>query len=283
MHDAAHPHVSRFRVELFDVNAFGELSSVSLLRFLQQAASDASAALGFDVEWYESHGSAWLIRHTAVEVLELPLYRQEVAIWTWVSDLRRVRSQREYEVRREKDGRPLAHGFSDWVYVDLGRGAPIQPPPELSQALMPHGVVTRHRPPRDRSAPPPHAFATRRRVELADLDSVAHVNNARYAAYVEEDLWDALAAHGWEVDPRATQARLRPLGLELEYFDPALYRDEIDGRTWITHAAPDRFTSAHALLRADRRLLRAQYEWSWTGGVIPPRLRQALIALSGPS
>ena len=51
-------HTSTYRVQLYDVDAFGELSSTAVLRFLQQAATDASAALGFDLEWYEAAESA---------------------------------------------------------------------------------------------------------------------------------------------------------------------------------------------------------------------------------
>ena len=45
------------------------------------------------------------------------------------------------------------------------------------------------------------AVEVRAWIELADLDSVAHVNNARYAAFLEQDLYDALAHNGWSLDP----------------------------------------------------------------------------------
>src|SRR4029453_15199163 len=114
-----------------------ELRPNGLLRFLQQAASDASAAVGFDVEWYERAGALWVIRRTIVDFLAPILYRDDLEVRTWVADIRRVRSQREYEVRRGRDATVVARGSTDWVYIDLARGTPVQPPEEMGKRLMP--------------------------------------------------------------------------------------------------------------------------------------------------
>jgi len=151
-------HTFRFRVQLYDVNAFAELSPTGMLRFLQQAASEASAALGFDVDWYADQKTAWLIRRTVVDLPEPAPYRDEVAIRTWVADIRRVRSQREYEARRVSDNALVARGHTDWVYVDLERGTPCRPPRELQEALMPGGIEPGRRELAKPPEPPEHAW-----------------------------------------------------------------------------------------------------------------------------
>jgi len=115
---------------------------------------------------------------------------------------------------------------------------------------------------------------------LPALDSVPHVNNARYAAYLEQDLWDALAAHGWDVDPMARDGHLRAVHLALEYFEPAIYRDRIEGRLWPSAVGKRDFRCDHALHRAGRRLLHAASRWQWTGDVMPDGLRGALDSLT---
>ena len=75
-------HTSTYRVQLYDVDAFGELSSTAVLRFLQQAATDASAALGFDLEWYERQRALWVIHRTTIDVLAPSFYRDELAVRT---------------------------------------------------------------------------------------------------------------------------------------------------------------------------------------------------------
>jgi len=273
-------HSGRFRVSINDVDAYGELRSNVVLRFMQQTASDASAAAGFDIAWYERAGTLWVIRRTIVDYLAAAHYNDELEVRTWVADMRRVRSQREYEVWRTGDRTLVARGSTDWVYVDLTRGAPTQPPEEMRQRLMPD-VGAQPRPPRAAALVPAHAAHTARRVEWADLDSVAHVNNAHYAVYVEQAVFDALAAHGWRIDPLSRAARLRVQRHDLEYFAEAQYDDQLDAAVWTT--APDgaTFGSACTLARDGTRLLHAASRWTWSGPELSTDLRAALAALSG--
>jgi acyl-CoA thioester hydrolase len=275
-------HVSRYRVQLFDVNAFGELHATGLLRLMQQTASDASAAAGFDIEWYERHGTIWLIRRTVVECLTPAVYRDEIAVHTRVSDMRRVRSQREYELRLVRDDQLMARGFTDWVYVETAGGKPTRVPDELQRGLMPDGVTVQPRPTSKPSKPPLHAFQTSRRVEFVAIDSLAHVNNAYYATYIEQDIWDALAAHGWALDAFARGGRLRLRTHDIEYFEPALYGDRLTGVVWVTALSPAGFRCEHLLERDGRRLVRAASEWVWEESAMPPALQMAAAALAGP-
>jgi acyl-CoA thioester hydrolase len=275
-------HASSFRVQIFDLDAYGELRTNCLLRFMQQTASDASAAAGFDVEWYEQAGTLWVIRRTIAEFLAPILYRDELEVRTWVSDLRRVRSQREYEIRRIGDAALVARGSTDWVYVDLLRGAPQRPPDDMVRKLMPD-LGAQARPPRAAVAVPEHAVHVERRVELADLDSVAHVNNAHYAVYVEQALFDALAACGWRVDPTQRAARPRALRHDLEYFAEAQYGDALDAAVWISAANGGEFSSECMLSRQGARLLHAASRWAWSDGQLPGDLTAALSALAGRS
>ena len=273
-------HTSRFRVNIFDLDAYGELRTNAVLRFLQQAASDASAAVGFDIDWYERAGTLWVIRRTIVEYLAPAAYRDELEVRTWVSDIRRVRSQREYEVWRPADQTAIARGSTDWVYVDLARGAPVQPPDEMQERLMPDGVIAQPRPPRVAAEPPAHAVHAVRRVELADLDSVAHVNNAHYAVYVEQAVCDALAARGWRVDPLRRTPRLSVQRHDLEYFAEAQYDDRLDTAVWTTALDADGFASACTLSRDGVRILHAATRWTCAAGEPPAELRAASRALS---
>jgi acyl-CoA thioester hydrolase len=278
-----HRHVSRYRVQLYDVNAFGELHTAGFLRFMQQTASDASAAVGFGVDWYAERGTIWLIRRTLLECVAPVMYRDELAVHTWVSDIRRVRSQREYELRRIGDDQLIARGWSDWVYIDTVRGKPVRAPEEMQRGLMPDGVTARPRPPGKPSEPPARSFCRARRVEFNAIDSVAHVNNAFYANYLEQDLWDGLAAHGWQLDPLAPGDRPRLRQLDIEYFEAALYGDELRGLVWIADVRRDGFRAEHELQRDGRRLLHACSEWAWAGdrGDVLHRAARAMMEQAG--
>lgn len=272
-------HETPFPVRIFDVDAFGQLRTAVLLRFLWQTASDASTAVGYDLEWYERAGTLWIIRRTRLELTAPIRYRDQLTIRTWVSDIRRVRSQRQYEVRRAGEPTPVGRAVTDWVYVDLTRGALVQPPAEMQTALMPDGVVAETRHKSLAAAPPAHAWQGTRRVELADLDTVAHVNNAQYARFVEQATWDALAAHGWTIDPTGAAGHLQVAACDLEYFDSAQYGDELSAALWVTGVEDTALTADCQLLRAGARSLHARCTWRWSAGALPPALRAAATQL----
>src|SRR5579862_1593961 len=272
-------HTAEFRVNIYDVDAWGDARTNAIIRFMQQAASDASTAAGFDIEWYARTGTLWVIRRTIVEYTAPARYDDILEVRTWVADMRRVRSQREYEVRRAGDRVLIARGSTDWVYVDLARGAPAQPPPEMLQRLMPD-VGVQPRPPRLAGNPPPTAVRTPRRVELVDLDSVAHVNNAHYAVYVEQAVYDALAARGWQVQPAQGGAHLRVVRHDVEYFAEARYGDRLEATVWVVSAGAAGFVSRCSLTRDSTRVLEAATEWMWNEGTRPATLRAAAQALA---
>ena len=275
-------HQSHFPVRIFDVDVFGELRTPVLLRFLWQAASDASTAVGYDLEWYERAGTLWIIRRTRLETLAPVHYRDELTIRTWVSDIRRVRSQREYVVERRGDGAAVARAATDWVYVDLARGALVQPPVELQRALMPDGVTSQKRPPSPAAPPPAHAARVARRVELADLDTVAHVNNAQYSVFVEQMVWDALAARGWCLDVAPGAPRPRLAGHDIEYFEAARYGDHLDGAVWVSAISDGGFETDCQLSIDGRRSLHARSAWRCVDAPTPPALATAIRSLATP-
>ena len=275
-------HQSHFPVRIFDVDVFGELRTPVLLRFLWQAASDASTAVGYDLEWYERTGTLWIIRRTRLDWLAPVRYRDELTIRTWVSDIRRVRSQREYVVERAADGATVVRAATDWVYVDLARGALVQPPAALQQALMPDGVTSQKRPPSPAAPPPDGAVRLVRRVELADLDTVAHVNNSQYSVFVEQMVWDALAARGWALDVRAGTPRPRLVAHDLEYFEAAQYGDQLAGAVWVPSVADDGFETDCQLSIDGRRALHARSAWRHVDASTPPALATAIRSLAAP-
>ena len=115
---------------------------------------------------------------------------------------------------------------------------------------MPDGLVAKRRQPLSLTTPPPTAFQTNRRVEFSDLDSAAHVNNAYYATYVEQALWDALAAHGWVINPFEREVRLRRRRLDLQYEEPARYGEQLDTVVCSADVGADGFNAACVIRRA---------------------------------
>ena len=71
-------HERAFRVRHYECDAYGHVNHANYLRYMQEAALDASAAAGYDIDWYERHQRQWLIRETAITYLKPLTYGDSV-------------------------------------------------------------------------------------------------------------------------------------------------------------------------------------------------------------
>ncbi|MCC6849689.1 MAG: hypothetical protein IT294_14390 [Deltaproteobacteria bacterium] len=264
-----------------DLDAFGELRSTTVLRILQEAATRASSDAGFDPAYYDRTGGMWIIRRTQLQ-LESPVrYGDVLDVRTWITDFRRVRSQRAYEVR--SGARLVVRAFSDWVFVD-GRGRPRRIPEEWHVAFGVAETRASTRLPFPELEPSDHAATCHRRIELHELDALRHVNNSNYVAYVEQALLDMAEAAGCGFDVQTSAGgRLRAVSHDLEYLDAALYGETLAVTAWATHVTEDALEHHTHVHRGEPRrpLLQAHSRHRWIaadGAPMPRALRAAFRA-----
>jgi acyl-CoA thioester hydrolase len=231
-------NTTTFKVRHYECDAFGHLNHVNYLHYMEEAAFDASAAVGYPKSRYEDIGYLWLARETEIEYLKPLFYGDTVEIKTWVGDFRRVRSIRRYEFRVNGSEELAARASTDWVYINRDTLRPSAVPPEMVAAFSGNAPVeeissgTREAFPAP--PPPPHQpFSIHRRVEWRDIDTAQHVNNAVYLNYVEDCGMQAALAYGWPVH------RMQAAGWgifarkeRIEYRLPALLNDELEITTW---------------------------------------------------
>jgi acyl-CoA thioester hydrolase len=231
-------HTRTFRVRHYECDAYGHVNHANYLRYMQEAAFDASAAAGYDLVRYDEIDRYWLIRETEIEYLHPLRYGDSVQVKTYVADFRRVRSRRAYELSLAGSGKPVARAYTDWVFLNQTTLRPTIIPEEMKSAFFPEGVPD-SMPSRERfpepPPPPPGAFRHRRRAEWRDLDQAGHVNNAVYLNYIEDCGLQMAAAYGWPL------ARMSAEGFaivacyhRIEYKQPALLDDELEVSTWIS-------------------------------------------------
>jgi acyl-CoA thioester hydrolase len=233
-------HHETFRVRYYECDAYGHLSNTNYLRWMQEAAFAASSAVGYDFARYDEIGYLWLVRETDIEYLAPLTYGDEVQVKTWVMDFRRFLSRRAYEFTHLRTGQISARASTDWAYV---KAEPLQPamiPQAMRLAFFPEGAPQEGAR-RDRfpTPPPPPAsvFSIRKRVEWRDIDTMWHVNNAMYLAYIEDAGIQVCAAHGWPMQ------RMRDEGFgilarrhRIEYRQSAQIGDELEIATWFSDA-----------------------------------------------
>lgn len=111
----------------------GHVNNVAYVQWMQDVAVEHYAALG-GIEAQKPFGT-WFIREHRIEYLWPAFADETIEISTWVENIRRVRSLRKYEFVRKSDGKVLARGETDWVFVDASTGRPRAVPAEVTRVF----------------------------------------------------------------------------------------------------------------------------------------------------
>jgi acyl-CoA thioester hydrolase len=214
----------QFTVRSYELDTFGCVNTSVYHNYLENGATRASAEAGFAYDWYFEQRKAWVVRRMTIQYLSPLRYGDELELRTWVSDVRRILSHREYDLRRA-DGSPVVRARARWVYVNLDTMRPERIPAEAHPAFDPTGVLE----PLDVRLPDSQKieegarFSSARRVQRYELDPAGHANNAVYLSWFEQALVDALESLGWTRE-RMIAAGLRVVQAahEVDYLVPAL-------------------------------------------------------------
>ncbi|HUG48638.1 MAG TPA: acyl-ACP thioesterase domain-containing protein [Candidatus Limnocylindria bacterium] len=216
---------TKYRVRFDESGPDGLLPVSGFLRYAQDLAWLHSAEEGLDREWYANRRLTWLIRAIEIDVAGSAAYGEELQASTEVLGFRRASARRRSEFRGSGGERPLAVALIDWVLLNAA-GRPVRVPAELVErfASAARGTFS----PLRVVAPPAPSVATRSvfTVRRSELDPMAHVNNAAYLDYVDEQL--ALA--------RGPAASL-PRRYRLEYVRPAGEGEHLAATTWPDESA----------------------------------------------
>ncbi len=250
-----------FKVRHYELDAFGQVNGVNLVRYMQEAAIEASTALGFSPDWYNQHGVGWVVRRLSVRYFAPALYGDEVTAATWLSGLRGVRSIREYDLTRSRDGQRVARGRAEWVYMNFHTGEPTRIPDAWANAFTlkdkPEDLGIRLTTP----IPSVNArrYTARRRVEFHELDTVQHVNHAVYLQWIAEAFLNALHTAGY-APQRTLQDGWRALqtGHEIQYFAAAVDQENIEIISWISETGENCPAWTHEIYNSDTRKLLAR-------------------------
>jgi len=255
----------RFRVRGYEVDATSRVHDSVFLNYVQQAAFEASSDAGYDTRRYDALGTVWVIRQQSIVYLAPLFYDDVVELTTWVSDVRRVRSHREYELRRVSDQRLVALAQADWVYIDAATLFPRRIATEITEAFQPNDVSALD------SAPPlepaeaveGRSFVYRHLVKSYELDNLRHVNNANYLNWLNQARRDVLAEAGFGLNEGSAQLQgvvrvLAPIRYEIEYFVPAVAGDRVEVHSQVVEAGTTQMTWVHQIRRGEERLVEAR-------------------------
>jgi len=112
----------------------GHLNNVEYVRWMQ-AASIAHAHHTPCTRQTNAVVATWVVRSHRIEYLRAAFEGEQLAILTWISEIKKVRSQRKYTFFRVADQAILAQCETDWVFVDAQTGKPLSIPQAVADSF----------------------------------------------------------------------------------------------------------------------------------------------------
>ncbi|MBZ0305990.1 MAG: thioesterase family protein, partial [Anaerolineae bacterium] len=154
----------------------------------------------------------------------------ELEVETWVSDLHRVRSNREYVIRR--NGQRIVRARANWVFVDMDTLRPQRLDTTFRESFGVPDEEAEFIPVRlrgARQAQQPRVFTSEHEVKSYEIDMVGHVNNSMYPRWTEHAALRALREAGWSFERQQAElgAVFTMVGREIEYFQSAKEGDTL--------------------------------------------------------
>jgi acyl-CoA thioester hydrolase len=111
----------------------GHVNNVAYVQWMQDAGiRHAQALVGFRL----AENTTGYVREHRIEYLLPAFLGEEIEVRTWISEIKPVRAHRRYEFFRKSDGKVVAKGETDWVYVDAKTGRPIAIPTETLELFQ---------------------------------------------------------------------------------------------------------------------------------------------------
>lgn len=279
-------HTASFPVRHYECDANGHVHQATYLRYMQEAAFGASAAVGFPAARYAGLGLQWFAYETDIEYYNPLRHGDTVTLKTWVQDFRRVRSLRQYIFYRNDE--EIAHATTDWVLIDIHSLRPTTISQEIVDAYA-RGEDVEAGPPQSPLVPVPRpsqgVFVQRRRVEWRDIDPAGHVNNAVYLNYVSDCGMQMGKHYGWSIDRlKADGYAMAAQRYQILYKAPAQLDDDLEIATWMSHVQTGSFTRHYAITRDGRLLVQVRARMVWIDletsepAAIDPRFLHAFAA-----
>ena len=118
-----------------EIDGQGHANNVVYVRWMQEAAVAHSSAQGWTPERYQSAGTGWVARSHFIEYRAPAFAGDEILVRTWVADMQRVSSRRQFEILRADDEALLARAETNWAFVRFTDHRLLRIPPEVAEAF----------------------------------------------------------------------------------------------------------------------------------------------------
>lgn len=116
----ANPFVCDITIDPIHVSrAVPHVSNIEFVRWLDRAAELHADSLGWTRQAMLERGVMWFVARHEIDYLAEAWPQDQLRIATWVRDMRKVKSWRDYLIVRPADQTIICRAATLWVLVDL--------------------------------------------------------------------------------------------------------------------------------------------------------------------
>lgn len=176
-----------FTLDGRDTDGRGNCRISSLLGYLQRAAMGAAAQGGFGHrELLERYGAVWMLARTWVKLFRPIRWDDVITVKTWHRGGKGAMMYRDYDIYVGED--LVGESVSGWVFVDVSnrRLMHLSDVSELEGTTG--GTLCKEKTLMRWKAPQNMTQVEARLMHYSDCDINGHVNNTRYADFVQDAL-----------------------------------------------------------------------------------------------
>lgn len=175
-----------YRIEPRDVDFSCHATLKALVDYLLHTAGEDADRNGFGVRDLNLNNASWVLTRLAVEIDRMPAEYEPIRITTWVSNVTRAMTTRNFDILDER-GERIAGAVSNWAMIDLSTRRML----DLHQ-LPAYDSMTQEFPlpvalPRRLSSPEANE-TFHHTVAYSDLDFNGHANSTKYLQWVIDTL-----------------------------------------------------------------------------------------------
>lgn len=118
----------RRRVEWRDIDGAQHVNNATYLNYMEECGILAAQAAGWSMGRMRGEGYAIVARRHQIEYRQQAKLGEELAISTYLSDVRRSSATRHYIMTRAEDGALIAQARTLWVLVSTSTNTPLRIP-----------------------------------------------------------------------------------------------------------------------------------------------------------
>ncbi len=100
------------------------VNNVAYVQWMQEVAILHSNAVGCTRELYHRVGGGWVIRSHSIEYKAAAFEGDEIELYSWVSNMKKISSLRKYKFVHKESQKVLAVAETNWVYYNLKTNRP---------------------------------------------------------------------------------------------------------------------------------------------------------------